>query len=102
MGVDHGGFDVFVPEEFLYGSDVVVVLEEMGGEGVAEGVGCDAFADSGDLLGFADGALEGGFVDVMAGGLAGLGVGVEGVSGEYVLPEPVFSGGWVFFGKGIG
>lgn len=27
VGVDHGGFDVFVPEEFLNGSYVVVVLK---------------------------------------------------------------------------
>ena len=26
VGVDHGGFDVFVPEEFLYGADVVACL----------------------------------------------------------------------------
>lgn len=43
MSVDHGGFDVFVPEEFLDGADVVASLEEVGGEAVAEGVGCDAF-----------------------------------------------------------
>lgn len=101
MGVDHGGFDVFVTEEFLDGSYVVIVLQEMGGEGVAEGVGCDAFVDSSDLLGFAYGALEGSFVDVVAGGLAGLGVGGEGLGGEDVLPEPVFSGVWVFLGEGV-
>ena len=38
MGVDHGGFEVFVAEEFLYGADVVAVLEEMGGKGMAQGV----------------------------------------------------------------
>lgn len=102
VGVDHGGFDVFVAEEFLDGADVVAALEEVGGEGVAEGVGCDAFVDSCGLLGFADGALEGGFVDVVAGGFACLGVGVEGVGGEYVLPEPVFASGWVFLGEGVG
>ena len=27
VGVDHGGFDVFVAEEFLDGADVVAVLQ---------------------------------------------------------------------------
>ena len=45
MGVDHGGFDDFVSEEFLYGADVVAVLEEVGGKTVSEGVGGDGFDD---------------------------------------------------------
>jgi hypothetical protein len=31
VGVDHGGLDVLVPEEFLDGADVVAVLEQVGG-----------------------------------------------------------------------
>ena len=46
MGVDHGGFDVLVPEEFLDGADVVAVLEKLGGEGVAEGVRGDGFVEA--------------------------------------------------------
>ena len=38
MGGDHCGFDIFVSEEFLDGADVVAALQEVGGEGVAEGV----------------------------------------------------------------
>ena len=34
VGVDHGGLDVFVAEELLYGPDIVTALEQMGGEGV--------------------------------------------------------------------
>ena len=45
MGINHGGFDVFVAEEFLDGADVVAALEEVGGEGVAEGVGRNALVD---------------------------------------------------------
>ena len=26
VGVDHGGFDIFVSEEFLYGANVVAIL----------------------------------------------------------------------------
>jgi hypothetical protein len=43
MSIDHGGFDIFVAEEFLDGADVIAVLEQVGGEGVAEGVATDRF-----------------------------------------------------------
>jgi hypothetical protein len=38
VGVDHGGLDVAVTQQLLDGADVVPLLEEMGGEGVSEGV----------------------------------------------------------------
>jgi len=43
MSVDHGGFDVFVPEEFLYGSYVITGFEKVGGEAMAEGMWADFF-----------------------------------------------------------
>jgi hypothetical protein len=42
VGVEHGGFEVAVADEFLDGSDVSAVLREVGREGVTEGVGRDA------------------------------------------------------------
>ena len=57
MGVDHGGFDVFVTEEFLDGADIVAALEEVGSEGVAEGVASDSFLDMGCSNGLFDGFL---------------------------------------------
>ena len=88
MGVDHGGFDVFVAEEFLDGSDVVAVLEEVGGEGVAEGVGGDAFFYFGEGCGLFDGSLECGFMNVVAPRDSVFFVCEEGGGGEYVLPDP--------------
>ena len=41
-----GGY-VPVPEEFLHGEDVVAVFQQVGGEGVAEGVGAGALGDAG-------------------------------------------------------
>ena len=67
MGVDHGGADVLVSEELLDGADVVAVLEEMGGEGVAEGVAGDALGEGGVAVGLGDGALDDGLVEVVAG-----------------------------------
>ncbi len=41
VGVDHGGFDILVAQEFLDGADIVAGLQKVGSEGVAENVGCD-------------------------------------------------------------
>ena len=45
MGVDHGGFYIFVAEELLDGANVVTGLQEVGGEGVSEGMGGNVFVD---------------------------------------------------------
>src|SRR3954471_11525386 len=66
VGVDLGGGDVGVAEEFLDGADVVAGLEEMGGEGMAEGVATDWFGNLAELDGVADGALEDEFVEMRA------------------------------------
>ena len=68
MGVDHGGADVFVSEQFLDGADVVAVLEEVGGKGVAKGMTGDTFSDAGFAGGFFYGALEAGGFEVVAAG----------------------------------
>ena len=69
MRIYHGGFDVFVSEEFLYGADVVAVLEEVGGEGVAEGVGGYRFVYFGKFGGSPNCFLQYARVGVMAHGL---------------------------------
>ena len=45
VGVDHGGGDVAVAEELLDGADVVAGLEQVGGEGVAQGVAADSLGE---------------------------------------------------------
>jgi len=45
MSVDHGCFDVFVTEQFLDCANVVAVFQQVGGEGMTEGVRGDAFLD---------------------------------------------------------
>ena len=66
MGVDHGGAHVFMAEELLDGTDVVTVLEQVGGKTVAKGVGGDALVKACFLNGLFNGTLEGGWVEVMA------------------------------------
>ena len=46
VGVDLGGEDGFVAEHFLDDAEVRPAFDEVGGEGVAEGVGGDFFVDA--------------------------------------------------------
>ena len=89
-------------EEFLDGANVLAGLEEVGGEGVAEGVAGDSFGEVEGFCGGADGALEDGFVEVVAAGLAGGLVEVGSCRGEGPLPGPFFSGIGVLAGEGAG
>ena len=102
VGVDHGDFDVFVAEEFLDGADVVAVLEEVGGEGVAEGVAADAFGEVGGSDGLFECFLESAFVEMVA--LPDFGVGVldAATRREDPLPNPLFVRVWIFAIEGEG
>ena len=102
VGVDHGGADIGVAEEFLDGADVVAVFEQVGGEGVPEGVAVDALGDFGAAGGFGDGFLEGVLVAVVASGEAGAGVLGERGGGEGVLPFPVSPGAGELAGERFG
>ena len=73
MGVDHGGFDVFVTEEFL-DADIVAALEEVGSEGVAEDMATDAFGNGCRSYGLFKCFLESAFVEMVA--LPSFGIGV--------------------------
>lgn len=101
MSVDHGGFDVFVSEEFLDGADVIIVLQKMGGKRVSEGVGGDVFVYLGTTGGFPDGFLDYCFVKMMAAGDASSFVFGEFGGGKKVLPDPVPVCIWVFAFKGV-
>ncbi len=102
MGVDHGGFYVFVSEEFLYGTNIVSILQEMGGERMAKGVGCYAFVYVGKFCGCTNGFLQDGFMDVMPVRVSCFGVGKECGGRKDELPNPFFVGGWIFFIEGEG
>ncbi len=49
MRIDLRRGDVHMAEHFLYGSEVGAAFEEVGGEGVAEGMGTDFFIDTGEF-----------------------------------------------------
>jgi hypothetical protein len=46
VGIDHGGFDIFMPQEFLHGADIVAVLQQVGSEAMAKGMAADPFANA--------------------------------------------------------
>ncbi len=89
-------------EEFLDSADVVAVLEEVGGETMAEGVGGDGFLEACGFGSGANGFLEDAFVYVVAHGFGGGGVHREGDGGEEVLPGKFLGSVGVFPGQGIG
>jgi hypothetical protein len=74
VGVDHGGFDIFVAEEFLDGADVVAVLEQVGGKGVAESVATDALLDTCGTDSLFESFLQAAFVKVVAAAVTSSGI----------------------------
>ena len=65
MGVDHGGFNILMTEQFLDSADIVAVLEQMGSEGVAKGVRGDGFVNFYELSGLANCLLQNCLIQMM-------------------------------------
>ena len=86
MGVDLGGLDIGVTQQFLEDADVGAVFQHVGGEAVAQGVAADLFVDAGGLGGAFHRLLEPALQDVMAHDLPGAGVGGALPGREYPLP----------------
>src|SRR5206468_7829144 len=92
MRVDHRGTDVAVTEELLDGPDVVVILEQVGREGVSESVARGELGNARGTDGVLHGALANGFVEMMAATLAGETVHVEPCGWKDPLPRPFAPG----------
>ena len=65
MRVDHRGFDILVTQQILNGADILAVLEQVGGEGVAECVAGDALLDTSEFGCTVNGFLQGAGADMM-------------------------------------
>jgi hypothetical protein len=65
VGVDHGGLQVFVPEQLLNGPDIIPLFEQMRGEAVPQGVNGGGFGDPHLAHGLLECPLQGGGVKVM-------------------------------------
>jgi hypothetical protein len=46
VGVDGGGADIFVAQQFLDGANVVATFEQVGGEAVTKGVATGVFVNA--------------------------------------------------------
>ena len=66
VGVDHGGFDILVAKQFLYGANVVAGFKQMGSERVAKRMGREPFFETRCSSGLPYCSLQCGFMDVMS------------------------------------
>jgi len=87
-------------EERLEGTDIGAALEEVGGEGMSEGVAGGSFWDVGFADGVSDLSLQGVLVEVVPGEFSGSGVWAEFGGWEDELPGPFARGVWGFAGEG--
>ncbi len=65
MGVDHRGADILMAEEFLDGTHIIAILQQMRGKAMAQGVTTAALRESGALDGVLHGFLQDGFGEMM-------------------------------------
>jgi hypothetical protein len=77
-----------VPQQLLNRSDVVSVLEQVGGERVTECVAGAMLFDVGQSHCFFDGALKDGFVQMMPTPNSGFGIQIVPMRGKHPLPSP--------------
>jgi hypothetical protein len=47
MGINHRCLDVFMSQQFLHRTDIVAILEQMSGKGMAKGVATYSFLNTG-------------------------------------------------------
>ena len=66
VGIDHRGADVGVAQEFLDGADVVAPFQQVGREGMTEGVACGGLAIPAPRTARFTALLEHGFMEVVA------------------------------------
>ena len=101
VGVDHGGFDILVTEKFLDSTDVVAILEKLGGKSMTEGVRADTFGNRSLVGGVPYRVLQYTFIQVMPPDNSGKRIHGALRGWEYVLPTPFPAGIWIFYIQGI-
>ena len=95
MCIHHGGFHIFVPEEFLHRSDVIALLQQMGGKTVSEGVATDAFVEPDRTSCLTHSLLQSTLTRMMAADDACAWVLRQTIGGKDVLPDPEPARPWV-------
>ncbi len=92
MGIEHGGLDILVAQQFLNRPDVIAVSQQTRGKGVPEGVTGGVLDQSGLADSLFDRALHGGFVNMMAPLFARPWIHPPVVGGEDERPAPLGGG----------
>jgi len=100
--VDHRGAHVVVTQQLLYRADIASIFEQMGGEGVAEGMRRGPLSEACPTDGLGHGALYHGLVQVMTAALARGAVEVEAGGRKDPLPRPLPAGVRILAGQGPG
>ena len=102
MGVDHRRPDALVAEELLDGPDVVAAHQEVGGEGVTQGVAGRRLDDPRLLHRLPEGPLDSPLVEVVPAVGSAPRVGRALRRGKDVLPAPLGVGPWIFPRQRVG
>jgi hypothetical protein len=89
VGINHRGRNIFVPEEFLNGPDIITVLQKMGSETVPKRMTARRFRDTAGPDGILDRVLQVSLRDVVPACLAATRINGGIVSGEDILPSPL-------------
>ena len=101
MGVDHGSGYIGMAKQLLHGTDVGSVRQQVGGEGMTQGMGRHPLGEIGSPGRLADGILKSGILDVMAPPDAAARVQRQLARGEKPLPGPLRAsrGNFVLHGR---
>jgi len=58
MGVNHGGTDVFVAQEFLYRADIIAIRQQVDGKAVPQRMTANGLDDCRQIYGFSNRLLN--------------------------------------------
>ena len=88
VGINHGGGEIFVPEEFLDGPDIISILQKMGSKTVPKRMTTRCFGDTARPDGVLDRVLQVSFRHMVPTSLAAARIDGDFVGREDVLPGP--------------
>ena len=97
MGINHGGADIFVAQQFLHRSDIISICKQMGGEAVAKRMAGDGFIDPGHLRSFLDRFIQTALMNMMTSLYAASWINGNRFGWKHILPGELRVGVFVFF-----
>ena len=90
VGVDHGGDDIGMPQQFLHRSDVITRFKKVRGKGVAQGMATDLLVNRRPRGRLSHGLLDQVLVDMVPPHFTVARINQQAFGGEYVLPDAFF------------